>query len=222
MKKLLIPKGKEILIIAPHPDDETFCCSGILINYARQCDVVLLTDGGLGNPDWSQDRTARIRKKEFVEVMRSLGVHRYITLGIKDGKVNNNKKYLLKIPYEKYDYIFVPNRYDKHSDHKCIYHIVKKACKWRHSHAYLFEYEMWGTFRNATHYMDLSNIMVRKQELMQMYKSQNIYIDYSKRIQALNYYRAIELKNISFVECYFNEKSSLIPHNLLHNKLSWG
>lgn len=206
MQELEIQTEKRILIISPHPDDETFCCSGILMNYAEQCDVVLLTDGSMGNPEWSKGRTARVRQKEFHKVMRFLGVHKYIEFGIADGTLEKNTKFLCKIPYERYDYIFVPNRYDEHRDHKCVYAAVRKACRWRRSHAQLFEYEMWGTLRSVTHYVDISDSIKRKRELMALYESQKVHIDYSARIQALNYYRAISLKRTDYIECFYSQE----------------
>ena len=40
-----IDEKARILIVSPHPDDETIGCGGILAKYGSQCDVVVLTDG---------------------------------------------------------------------------------------------------------------------------------------------------------------------------------
>ena len=71
----------KILIVAPHPDDETIGCGGILTLYGSQCDVVLLTDGRLGKPensDLTEEQTATVRHKEFVSVMEYFHVNNYL------------------------------------------------------------------------------------------------------------------------------------------------
>lgn len=45
---LRIKESDRILIVAPHPDDETLGCGGILAKYGEKCDVLLITDGRLG------------------------------------------------------------------------------------------------------------------------------------------------------------------------------
>ena len=43
-------KSKDrILVVAPHPDDESIGMGGVLALYKRQCDVLLLTDGRHGH-----------------------------------------------------------------------------------------------------------------------------------------------------------------------------
>ena len=45
IKKLEIRPTDKICILAPHADDESIGCGGLLALYGKQCDVVLLTDG---------------------------------------------------------------------------------------------------------------------------------------------------------------------------------
>lgn len=205
MQQLLIPEDKKILIIAPHPDDEIFCCSGILMNYAEQCDVVLLTYGEKGNPGWSEQITAGIRKEEFRNVMKRLNIHKYIELKLPDGKVKEKICILQKILLEEYDYIFLPNRYDTHKDHNCVYNVVNKEVNKRKLKANLFEYEMWGMLRKPSHYIDITNKIQEKKELMMLYKSQEMYVNYCDRILALNYFRAIAALPADYVECFYNK-----------------
>lgn len=205
MKQLMITRNKKILIIAPHPDDEIFCCSGILINYAKQCDIILLTYGEKGNPGWSENKTADIRKGEFRKVMRHLGVHKYVELKLPDGEVKENVGQLRRIPYEIYDYVFVPNRFDNHMDHNCVFRTVYLEMRIRRAKAMLCEYEMWGMIRNPTHYIDITGVIKRKKALMMLYKSQQMHINYCDRMLALNYFRAIETMQADYIECFYGK-----------------
>lgn len=212
MQKLIIPGDKKILIIAPHPDDEIFCCSGILMNYEKQCDVILLTYGEKGNPGWSKRRTAEVRKEEFRRVMDCFNIHNCIELKLPDGKVKEKVSVLRKIPYGKYDYIFLPNRYDLHKDHGCVYSAVNREIHKKRLKVKLFEYEMWGMLRKPSHYIDITNKIDRKKELMTLYKSQEMYVDYYGRILALNYFRAIGAPPADYIECFYTkpEKTKFI------------
>ena len=48
MNKINICSDEKILIVAPHPDDECIGAGGILCTYTNQCEVIVLTDGALG------------------------------------------------------------------------------------------------------------------------------------------------------------------------------
>ena len=48
MEFLEIKPNDKCLIIAPHADDESIGCGGILLKYLQNCEVVVLTDGGKG------------------------------------------------------------------------------------------------------------------------------------------------------------------------------
>ena len=120
MEKLQISSDSRILIIAPHPDDETYGCGGILLTYRGQCDVLLLAYGETGNPNWTKDRTLRVRRLEFREAMKMVGANVVAELGITNKKVDENLREITELDYSRYDYIFIPSRRDIHPDHKCV------------------------------------------------------------------------------------------------------
>lgn len=61
--ELNVKKDTRILIIAPHPDDESIGLGGFLTEYAANCDVIVATNGALGNPEWSEEKTISVRKR---------------------------------------------------------------------------------------------------------------------------------------------------------------
>ena len=46
-----LQKNEKILVVAPHPDDESLGCGGLMSKYGKQCDVLLLTDGRRGKSE---------------------------------------------------------------------------------------------------------------------------------------------------------------------------
>ena len=42
---IIIDKDDRVLVVSPHPDDESIGCGGFLSLYRGRCDVLLATDG---------------------------------------------------------------------------------------------------------------------------------------------------------------------------------
>lgn len=211
MEKLQISPDSRILIIAPHPDDETYGCGGVLLKHRGQCDVVLLAYGETGNPNWTKDRTLRVRREELRTAMEMAGATIVAELGIPNKKVDENLGKISGLDYSHYDYIFLPNRRDIHPDHNCVYKAVKRAKTLKNS-AVVLQYEMWGTMLGATHYLDISDVMEDKEKLMLCYKSQEERIPYCARIKARDYYRVLETfdKKCQYAELFYQEPSGIV------------
>ncbi len=72
-------KGKTVLLFTPHPDDDTFCCSGtlsLMVKNGNTVRIVIYTndDKGSYDPDMTSERLARIRKAEEEEACRIVGI----------------------------------------------------------------------------------------------------------------------------------------------------
>ncbi len=61
------------VVIAPHQDDESMGCGGLLAKYPNECLVVVVTDSG------------PVRAAEFERAMAALGVTTWVNLGFPDG-----------------------------------------------------------------------------------------------------------------------------------------
>lgn len=150
------PNADRVLVIAPHPDDESLACAGVIRRAVKNGDavkIIIIFDGAAyGN--------AHVRRRETVRAMKLLGVpSRDITfLGFPDGKgleMWNHKdsryrgeKYRfaleprtvfsrdllladLKKVLGEFDptLIYSPNEHDEHGDHQAVSRAVKKALR---------------------------------------------------------------------------------------------
>lgn len=201
MAELKINKQEKILILTPHPDDESIGCGGFLLKYAAQCDVILLTDGAKGGGGWNDQKTRLVRKNEFQKAMKHLGVHKYKLFGIPDLKLAENIDCLQKIHYENYAYILVPNLFESHKDHCVIFSKIDRIIRQRQLKICVLQYEVWTPLPKPTHYLDISDIIGDKERLIQFYKCPLRNIDYDRRSTALAYYRGI-LFGCAYAECY--------------------
>lgn len=195
----------KVLIIAPHPDDESIGMGGFLEKYAEKCEVLLLTNGASGNPELGKEKTIEVRRQEFEDVMEYLGVKKYYMLGIAD---KDAKKHLSVIkPYltNEYDYIFLPSREDIHPDHGCIYGYINRIAKRKHLKGVIIEYEVWSPLRNPNYFLDISDCYEEKEIIIQKYASQIRRTQYDWGSLGLNMYRGM-MSGCRYAEAYYINK----------------
>ena len=90
----LLPDAGPVLLLSPHPDDESLGCGGLLAQLAargRGARVVLVSDGAASHASrlYPPRRLAALRREEMVEALAALGLgaERLVTLGLPDGAV---------------------------------------------------------------------------------------------------------------------------------------
>ncbi len=194
-----------VLLLAPHPDDETIGCGGFLLKYGAQCDVVLLTDGRHGDSAVDPAEMAEIRKREFEDVMSRYAVKSVRMMNFEDGKVIDRFKDFSTLDFEKYDYVFMPHPMDMHKDHAAVSCLFKRLARTRPFGGRVVYYEIWNTLAAPTHYVDFSDAVDEKRKLINLYKSQVKNIDYASRILGLNHYRGLR-HNVEYEEDFQIEK----------------
>ena len=194
-----IKERDRFLILSPHPDDEIIACGGLMTLYAKQCDVICLTDGRYGDPEIEPDKMAEIRKNEFETVMKKTGINSSQWLGIEDSHLLENGATFKTINIKGYDYILMPSPFDAHPDHLAVDYLFRKYFKKYYKK--VVYYELWSTLSTPTKYVDISSVIDIKLENIKLYKSQMKYIDYSTRIEGLNRYRGI-IPHVEYAENY--------------------
>ena len=199
---LNVNSDDRILIVAPHPDDESIGCGGVLSLYSGQCDVLLATDGY--REDLNNKEASEIRVKEFIAATDSLGVCNRIMLHIPEHKINEHLKDFLAVDFSKYKYVFVPNRYEEHIDHFTLYKVIKKALRKKHSKAELVEYEVWTTIRKPNIKVDISEVVDKKIYAIECHKSQIKDLNYSEMILGLNSYRG-KSRGCNYAEMFYSQ-----------------
>jgi LmbE family N-acetylglucosaminyl deacetylase len=200
-KLLQIKKTDRILVLAPHPDDESIGCGGLLLKYASQCKVVCLTDGRFGDPNISISELINIRKQEFINAMNFVKVKDYQFSNVQDGNLLNEFDSFNKISFDNFDYIFIPNILDQHLDHKAVGIHLSKILKSKKTKVKICLYEVWNALALPNSYINISDIVESKKELVSLYKSQTKHIDYQNKILSLNNYRGMSV-GIEYAEVY--------------------
>lgn len=201
--KINILPEDNILIIAPHPDDESIGCGGLMILYPNQCDVLLITDGRHGHTGeylGKEDELVSIRKKEILKALTHVKINTFYVLDLPDGKTIENEDIVKNFNYNPYDYVFIPNRFDGNRDHAALFEILSKYKK-NSANFKLVEYEVGTLLEFPVWTLDISNVMNEKLSMISEHTSQLHDINYIKTVEALNSYRG-GYNGVQYAEAY--------------------
>ena len=141
-----------LLVLAPHPDDETLGCGATVAQTLRQTGNVLVlvaTDGRLGRSDFDPDAMAATRRLELAAATKALGLipEQVRSLGFPDGQLNSYQDDLtaslvaLMRSWEPTT-VLVTAMCDRNSDHAALGQAARQAMEGRTGA--LFEYIVWG------------------------------------------------------------------------------
>jgi len=203
-KELNLSSNQKCLCLCPHADDESIGMGGLLSLYPENFEVILLTDGRKGIKDLPEEEVIKIREEEFKCAMGVNKGIQHTCLRIKDKQLINNFDLFKTIDIEKYDYIFVPNIIDQHPDHKAISILLKKllesGIKTKPDLKICF-YEVWSALGFVNAFVDISQVIESKKNMINCYKSQTSQKDYEYHALGLNQYRGM-FKDKKYVEAF--------------------
>lgn len=187
--------GKEkLIVLAPHPDDETLGCGGLLsLAFAGAgAHVICLTDGSASHPGsnaWPPIRLAKERRRELTEAIAILGgsADDLTWLGLPDSRLHEVESASILVTLERVlaaqnaQHIFVPAQEDKHCDHKTTA-ILAGHLRDRHPNLHFYSYPVWSRWddrdfddRAAAHravFLDTAEASTRKRAAIAAHRSQ--------------------------------------------------
>jgi len=122
-------RKKNILVIAPHADDEVLGCGGSLNKLSTKYNIYILvmTDANSGIPEKYSKKFSNTIKKQALEAHKILGVKKSIFFNFPVLGLQNVKNYLIadKIKHlvdeVKPEIVFLPSKHDLNSDHRYIF-----------------------------------------------------------------------------------------------------
>jgi LmbE family N-acetylglucosaminyl deacetylase len=149
-----------VIVIAPHPDDESLGCGGLISVLAaagRSFHTIFVTDGGashLHSRSWPRNRVAALREMEAAEALVHLGIgaHPRTFLRLRDAEMPRLSRAewrstLLRLTeiFRSFrpDLVLIPWRRDPHCDHRESWRLAKAAMARTGNNPMTFEYAIW-------------------------------------------------------------------------------
>lgn len=127
---------KSILVVAPHPDDETLGCGGTLLRLrGERATLHWLIVTEMPPSDYSAERRAT-RDAEIAAVARHFDFASVTSLGLPAARLETEPRQALVSGIAKVlaearpDSVYLPNPGDVHTDHSVVFEACQSALKW--------------------------------------------------------------------------------------------
>lgn len=127
-----------ILVIAPHPDDETLGCGATIAKKAKEgCAVYVLiaTNAHVGMPERYPVEKGKLIRQYLAEAHHMLGVKETFLYDFPAPMLDQHPNCLIAEKFAglicrlNIDTVYIPSRGDIHIDHKMVYDAAMVACR---------------------------------------------------------------------------------------------
>jgi len=184
------PPPGPVLVVAPHPDDETIGCGGALARHVRQGDpvTVLVATSGERATGGTGD-VAATREAECRAACAELGVGQPLFLRLPDGGLSGEIGRLAEVVRVRgagAATVYVPSVLDLHSDHRAANAAVAAAGL----EADVYGYEVWAV-GPIDRLLDVEAVYPAKERALGRYVTALATIDYRRAARGLAAYRSI-------------------------------
>jgi N-acetylglucosamine malate deacetylase 1 len=187
-----------VLVLAPHPDDESIGCGGALALHSQRGDhisAVFLTSGEAAMKQFAPEDAWRIREAEAQAAADVLGIAELTFLRAPDSGLQGDMERVIAAVLRIFGRrqprcIYTPHENEAHPDHKAAFAITQAILE--RAEPYRPEvrgYEIWTPHTFFQHLEDVTSVMDRKLAAIRCHKSQVEDIRYDDAIAGLNRYR---------------------------------
>lgn len=197
---------KKVLFVSVHPDDETLGCGGTILKHRDVgCEIFWLNLSGatIEHPYGFTQDVLDIREQLIKDVAARYGFNEYHNLALPTQMLDtlNTRDIVgaidLKISEWMPEVIYLPNRSDAHSDHRVAFNALY-ACTKNFRKPYIRKILMYETLSETEFapafaenafvpncFMDITEYMDKKIEIMQMYDTEIMPDPYPRSVHAI-------------------------------------
>lgn len=214
--------GRRVLVIAPHPDDETFGCGGALKLHRMAGDpvrVLFVTNGAKGDSRELVDKShyVALREEEAAAACRDLDVEDFVFWRYEDRAVHRHPEITQRLTEAIADYqpdlIYTPSPYEIHPDHRAATHWLLAGLESPGPGIDIGFYEV-SQAGLINRLVDISQVLAAKIQAMDRYASQLAERPYKQVTLALNQFRTLTLS----AQTKSAEGFLLLPSQMLQNR----
>ena len=190
---------RRVLVLSPHPDDESLGCGGTLSKHVAEGDsvqVIFLTSGEQGNCGRPRRETAGIREREARAAAMILGLAGVEFWREPDGSLRASRPVVERLRSKLHawhpELIYVPYDLDLHADHRAAARMLRRAlsapiCPEENPTVLMFE--VWTPLQRIDRVVDISSHMETKLAAIRAHASQCAIMRFDEAFLALARYR---------------------------------
>jgi len=188
---------ERVLVLSPHPDDETLGCGGTLRGHIAAGDdvrVVFLTSGELGDQGGDPAQTARVREEEAAAAAAILGVQhiefwREPDKGLR-ASADTVRRLTGLLEQWQPQWVYTTHPGESHPDHRAAPRLLRKAVAAAQvAQPRVLLFEIWTPLQRIQHIVDVSAWMDTKLRAVRAYRSQCAVLRFDEAVAGLNRYR---------------------------------
>jgi len=194
----------KVLVIAPHPDDETLGCGGTLLRLAQEgAEIAWLIVTGMYEDGGFTKESIEVREREIAKVS---GLYRFSDVFRLNLPTRQLDTYPLAEVIDKFsgvfksfspEQVFMPHRRDVHTDHRTVFDAAAACSKWfrynsvRRVLAYETLSETEFTLEGQPGFqpnlfVDITDFLDRKLEIMAVYQSEISEFPFPRSLEAIS------------------------------------
>jgi len=215
--------NQAVLVLAPHPDDETFGCGGTIkhmTSFGTTVDVAFMTRGENGFESTGQAQPAAQlqlatrREGEARQACRILGVSQTWFLNGSDGRLLQQPEMAPVIArllnQGNYQRVFCPWVEEAHDDHRATFQWLCHALTLAPRAMDVWLYEVWTPLK-PNMVLPIDATVEAKQHAIDVYRSQLDVLDYRAGFMGLSAYRGLFCSPSRYAEAFITCDSSSLP-----------
>lgn len=200
-----------VLVLAPHPDDEVIGCGGTICKHVARGDrvvAVFLTSGELGLKHLPREKAWQLRESEARKASRILKLATLEFLRLPDWTLNAHvreaaRRLAPSLAREMPELIYLPHPGEWHPDHQAALPILRAALRAAVIRKpELRGYEVWTPLAEHSHAENITAVMPRKLRALRAHRSQLGEFDYIRAVKGLNQFRGALAAKCGYAEVF--------------------
>jgi LmbE family N-acetylglucosaminyl deacetylase len=185
-----------VLVISPHPDDESIGCGGALLQHTHGGDavrIVFLTSGENGRKGSDPAETAQVREQEAKAAAEILGASEIEFWREPDGSITVTPGLVerLRDVLQSWqpDVLYVTHADEMHPDHRAAASLVRQAMDLHERPCQVWMYEVWTPLQVMDHIIDITPFIDSKLAAIRTHRTQCDAVRFDDAMLGLARYR---------------------------------
>lgn len=207
------PRGPRVVVLAPHIDDETIGCGGVIMKHVAAGDRVAI----LTFVDCTPERII-----EGTAAGKILGIQRHEFLPFRSSDLMSQPAAAERLgeflKEESPDLIYLPSVLDRQRDHVALNVLLARQTPALGLGAMIYGYEVWSTLTPNVA-VDITAEQPRKAAALACFVSQNAANNWLDAALALNRYRGVTTGAGRYAEAF--HRLTAARHRALVARLGW-